>query len=318
MNLHRLDLVSLSLFALVVRSGSISKGAELAHLAIGAASKRIADLESSIGTELFERHSRGITLTAAGEALKHHAQRILNDVDLMTADLSDYAAGVVGAVRLWANTSAITQFLPSDIAAFTAANPEIRIELEEQNSEQIALAVIDGHADFGIMADQMPTLGLQTTLYRRDRLVLVVPNGHPLAQRKSASFDNALEFDFVSLAQNTSLAKRLQLATSLSGGRLKLRIQVRSFDAMCLMVAAGLGIAVLPDAAVRPHLRSMGLHKIGLSDEWAHRELLICARDLNALPKPARRLVNHLIGSSPTAGADAAPEDAKPNKVSTR
>ena len=72
MNLHRLDLVSLSLFALIVRSGSISKGADLARLAIGAASKRIADLESTIGAELFERHSRGITLTAAGEALKLH------------------------------------------------------------------------------------------------------------------------------------------------------------------------------------------------------------------------------------------------------
>lgn len=301
MNLHRLDLVSLSLFALVVRSGSISKGAELAHLAIGAASKRIADLESTIGTPLFERHSRGITLTAAGEALKHHAQRILHDVDQMSADLSDYAAGVVGTVRLWANTSAITQFLPADIAAFANANPAIRIELEEQNSEQIALAVVDGHADFGIMADQMPTLGLQTTLYRRDRLVLVVPKGHALARRKPVSFSDALEFDFVSLTHTTSLAKRLHLATSLSDGRLKPRIQVRSFDAMCLMVAAGLGIAVLPDAAARPHIRSMGLHKIELSEDWAERQLLICARDLNALPKPARLLVNHLIGSGPDA-----------------
>jgi DNA-binding transcriptional LysR family regulator len=135
--------------------------------------------------------------------------------------------------------------------------------------------------------------------------VLVVPKGHTLARRKTVSFDDALEFDFVSLSRNTSLAKRLQLATDVSGGRLKLRIQVRSFDAMCLMVAAGLGIAVLPDAAVRPHLRSMELHRIGLSENWAHRELLICARDLNALPKPARLLVNHLTRATPdTASTD--------------
>jgi DNA-binding transcriptional LysR family regulator len=306
MNLHRLDLVSLSLFALIVRSGSISKGAELAHLAIGAASKRIADLESTIGAELFERHSRGITLTAAGEALKLHAQRILNDVDLMTADMSDYAAGVVGVVRLWANTSAVTQFLPSEIAEFNASNPEIRIELEEQDSEQVALAVVDGVADFGIMADQMPTFGLQTMPYRHDHLVLVIPDGHPLTRRESVSFIDALEFDFVSLSRNTSLAKRLQAATAFSGGQLKLRIQVRSFDAMCLMVAAGLGIAVLPDAAAGPHLRSMGLHKIGLSEDWAHRELLICARDLKALRKPARLLVDHLTRAAPeTAQAPA-------------
>lgn len=299
MNLHRLDLVSLSLFALIVRSGSISKGAELAHLAIGAASKRIADLESTIGAGLFERHSRGITLTAAGEALKLHAQRILADVDLMTADMSDYAAGVVGVVRLWANTSAVTQFLPSEIAQFNSRNPEIRIELEEQDSEQVALAVVDGLADFGIIADQMPTFGLQTMPYHHDHLVLVIPGGHPLTRRDSVAFIDALEFDFVSLSRNTSLAKRLQAATVFSGGQLKLRIQVRSFDAMCLMVAAGLGIAVLPDAAASPHLRSMGLHKISLSEDWAHRELLICARDLSALRKPARLLVDHLTHIAP-------------------
>lgn len=188
-------------------------------------SARQASGSPSIRTALFERHSRGIPLTAAGERLKHHAQRILNDVDLMTADLSDYAAGVVGVVRLWVNTSAVTEFLPADIAAFTSVNPDIRIELKEQNSEEIALAVVDGHTDFGIMADQMPTLDLQTTLDRRDRLVLVVPDGHPLVRRKSvSSFGDALEFDFVSLTHNTSLAKRLQLSTGLSGGRLKLRV----------------------------------------------------------------------------------------------
>jgi DNA-binding transcriptional LysR family regulator len=305
MNLHRVDLVSLSLFALIVRSGSISKGAELAHLAVGAASKRIADLEATVGTALFERHSRGITLTAAGEALKQHAQRILNDVDLMTADMSDYAAGVVGVVRLWANTSAVTQFLPSDIAAFNAANPEIRIELEEQDSESVALAVVDGAADFGIMADQMPTFGLQTMPYRRDRLVLVAPVGHPLTQRDTVPFTDALDFDFVSLARGTSLAKRLQAAAAFAGKQLKLRIQVRSFDAMCLMVAAGLGIAVLPEVAVRPHLRSMDLHRIGLAEDWAVRDLLICARDLAALPKPARLLINHLTSAAPPSRDDA-------------
>ena len=104
MNLHRLDLVSLSLYSLVLRSGSISKGAELAHLAVGAASKRITDLEAAVGTELLERHSRGVTPTLAGQALQRHAQRILADVDQLAADLSDHARGVVGVVRLVANT----------------------------------------------------------------------------------------------------------------------------------------------------------------------------------------------------------------------
>jgi DNA-binding transcriptional LysR family regulator len=294
MNLHRLDLASLSLFALIVRTGSISKGAELSHLAVGAASKRITDLEAAVGVELLERHSRGVTLTAAGQALHEHAKRILSDVDHLAAELSDYAAGIVGVVRLWANTSAVIQFLPREIAAFTTTNPGIRIELEEQNSTEVVMAVLDGRTDFGIFADRTPALGLQIVQYRRDRLVLVVPKGHPLASHKAIHFHEALDFDFVSLSKGTSLAERLQLETDSLGRRLKLRIQVRSFDAMCQMVAAGLGVAVLPDAAIQPHLRSMGLRKIDLKDPWVQRGLLIGARDLKALPRPARLLVDHL------------------------
>lgn len=305
MNLHRLDLVSLSLFSFVVRTGSISKGAELAHLAVGAASKRISDLEAAVGAELLERHSRGVTPTVAGQALQRHAQRILSNVDDLAADLSDYASGMVGVVRLWANTSAVTQFLPADIAAFVTANPGIRIELDEQDSGKIVLAVLDGRADVGIFADRTPPLGLQTVEYRADRLVLVVPKPHALAACKAIDFADVTDLDFVSLSAGTSLAQRLQLEAEALGKRLRLRIQVRSFDAMCQMVAAGLGVAVLPDAAVRPHLRSMNLRKIDIRDDWVHRRLLIGARDFTALPRPVRLLVDHLMGGRPRGNAAA-------------
>ena len=293
-NLHRLDLVSLSLFSLVARSGSISKGAELALLAVGAASKRITDLEAAVGAVLLERHSRGVTLTVAGQALQRHAQRILSDVDQLAADLSDYASGLVGVVRLWANTSAVTQFLPHDIATFAEANPGIRIELEEEDSNAIVLAVLDGRADFGIFADRTPTLGLQAMNYREDRLVLVVPRGHALARRRSVRFEEAVEYDFVSLSKGTSLARRLEAETESLGRRLKMRIQVRSFDAMCQMVAAGMGVAILPGEAIQPHVRSMNLRQIALEDDWARRRLLIGLRDAGAVPRHVRLLIDHL------------------------
>lgn len=295
MNLHRLDLVSLALFGFVARSGSISRGAELAHLAVGAASKRISDLEAAVGAPLLERHSRGVTLTPAGQALQRHAQRILGDVDQLAAELSDFAAGVVGVVRLWANTSAVIQFLPADIAAFVADNPGIRIELEERDSADVVLAVADGRADLCIYAERTAPLGLQSLPYRQDRLVLVVRQDHPLAARASLDFVEATDFEFVSLSAGTSLAQRLQLESAALGRRLKLRIQVRSFDAMCHMVAAGLGVAVLPQAAVQPHLVSMGLRKLELRDAWVKRELLLGARDFAALPRPARLLMDHLL-----------------------
>jgi len=293
-NLHRLDLFSLSLFSLVARSGSISKGAELANLAVGAASKRITDLEAAVGTALLERHSRGITLTVAGQALQVHAQRILSDVDQLAADLSDYATGLVGVVRLWANTSAVTQFLPADVSSFVRANPGIRIELEEEDSSEVVLAVLDGRADFGIFADRTPAFGLHQMNYREDLLVLVVPQGHPLGRRRTVRFEEAIEYDFVSLPKGTSLAKRLQAETNALGRNLKMRLQVRSFDAMCQMVAAGLGVAVLPREAIQPHLRSMNLRQIELQDAWASRRLLIGLRDASAVPRHVRLLIDHL------------------------
>ncbi|MGM9489270.1 LysR substrate-binding domain-containing protein [Ideonella sp. YS5] len=297
MNLHRLDLVSLSLFSLVARTGSISKGAELALLAVGAASKRISDLEAAVGAELLERHSRGVTLTVAGQALQRHAARILSDVDQLAAELSDYASGLVGVVRLWANTSAVTQFLPLDISTFSHASPGIRIELEEKDSSEVVLAVLDGRADVGIFADRTPALGLQVLDYRQDRLVLVVPRGHALARRRAVRFEEAVEFDFVCLSKGTSLANRLQAETEALGRRLKMRIQVRSFDAICQMVAAGMGVAILPGEAIQPHVRSMNLRQIALEDAWASRSLLIGLRDAKVVPRHVRLLIDHLCQS---------------------
>ena len=295
MNLHRIDLVSLSLFGLIARTGSISQGAELAMLAVGAASKRVTDLEAAFGVTLLERHSRGVKLTPAGEALYDHVQRILADVDQMSADLSDHARGLLGVVRLWANTSAVTQFLPGDLARFAQAQPGIRIELNEADSHEVVMAVLDGRADLGIFADRTPTLGLQTQPYRRDRLVLVVPQGHALARRKKVAFAEAVDYDFVSLAQATSLAQRLELESRQMSKPLRIRIQVRSFDAMCQMVSAGLGIAVLPMAAAQPMEQALGLRLIELSDDWVARELMLGARDLGALARPVRYLLDHLV-----------------------
>ncbi len=315
MNLHRLDLVSLSLFSLVVRTGSISRGAELAHLAVAAASKRISDLEDAVGTELFERHSRGVTLTLAGQALQRHAQRILADVDHLAADLSDHASGIVGVVRLVANTSAVTQFLPADLAGFVAAHAGIRIEMDESDSREAVLAVVDGRADIGIFAERTPSFGLQTLTYRRDRLVLVVPAGHALANPPTSAprhFAEVADLDFVSLPAETSLAQRLAAESAAIGRRLRVRIHVRSFDAMCQMVAAGLGVAVLPDAAVQPHLRSMGLARIELADAWVARELLLGVRDLSALPRPVRLLLDHLVNAPVAPSVDPSAHTTAP------
>ena len=226
-------------------------GYELEHLAVGAACKRISDLKAAVDTELFDRHSRGVTLTAAGEALHRHAQRILHDVDLLAVALTDHAKGLTGVVRLWANTSTITQFMPADLASFSVLHPGIRIQMNEANSHEVVLAVLKGRTVLKVFAERTPEPGLQILPYRKDRLVLVAHPGHPLAARRRVDFAEAATYDFVSFSQGTSLAQRLPLASGRLGVPLRIRIRVRSFDAMCQMVNTGLGTAVLPGTAVQ-------------------------------------------------------------------
>jgi len=296
MNLARFDLVTLGLFVAVARQGSISAGARQSHLAVAAASKRISDLEAAVGAPLFFRHAAGVQLTEAGQACFHHALTILQDVERMAGVMSDYASGVRGQVRVCANTSAITQFLPDDLAQFMRLHPTIRIELEEHNSSDIVAAVMENRADVGIFADRTPCAGLVTVEYRQDELVIITPPGHPLAQNGPVHYADALEYDFVSLPQVTSLAARLLEESSRLERQFRLRIQVRSFDAMCRMVMAGLGVGVLPRIAAEPHVKSMGLSLVGLQDAWARRSLLIGMRDPAGLTVSARLLITHLCG----------------------
>lgn len=294
MNPARFDLVTLALFVNVAREGSISGGARRAHLAVGAASRRITDLEAALGTPLLYRLSSGVELTQAGHACLAHAQRVLHEVGQMAGSLSDFAHGLRGQVRIAANTSSLTQFLPEDLAGFMAQQPGVRIDLEEHNSAHIVQSVRDNRADLGIFADRTPCADLETFPYRRDELVLVAPPGHPLADRRTTSFMETIEFDYVGLPPTTSLAMRLQEESARLDQALRLRIQVRSFDAVCRMVAATRMIGILPRRAAAPHSRSMKLRLIGLDDGWARRWLLLGVRDSDALTTPTRLLLTHL------------------------
>jgi DNA-binding transcriptional LysR family regulator len=299
-NVARFDLVTLSLFVAVARAGSITRGAHQSNLALAAASKRISDLESHLGTSLLYRHANGVTLTEAGNACFQHALGIIQDVERMSGVMSDYAAGVRGQVRIWANTSAITQFLPDDLNAFIRSHTGIRIDIEERNSGDVVTGVRENRTDIGIFADPTPAQGIEVFDYRKQKLGLVVPQEHPLANHDSVSFAEALDYDFVSLSEATSLTERLYAECSRLQKSLQLRTQVRSFDAVCRMVKAGMGVGVLPLLS-QEELHAMGLKYIRLNDTWAERRLLLALRDTRALPAPVRLLASALSGAAAKA-----------------
>ena len=278
---RRLDLTSLQLFVAVCELGSIGRAAEREFIAASAVSKRLADLETAVDTQLLYRHNRGVTLTPAGESLLHHARAVLFGLEKMQGELSEYADGVRGHVRIHANISAIVQFLPEDLGAFVRTHGQVKIDLEEHLSHQVIHAVREGATDIGIChtaADGTEGDALPSRPYREDNLVLVVPQAHSLPSDTAIFFEEALAYDMIGLHAHSSIGVAMQRAAARNGQPLKLRMQVTGLDAMCRMIDNGLGI--------------------GLQDDWARRTLRIVARDFDTLPVTARLLVDHLTHSS--------------------
>lgn len=291
---RHLDLTTLQLFAAVGELGSIGKAAQREFIAASAISKRLSELESTVGTPLLVRHTRGVDLTPAGESLLHHARTLLFGLEKMQGELNEYATGVRGHVRVHASISAIVQFLPEDLGAFVAEHGSIKIDLEEHVSADVIRAVRDGACDLGICNTAMGTGDLQTRPYRQDHLMLVVPEGHRLAGASSVAFVDTLDDDHVGLHSNSSIYQAMHQTATAAGRPIRLRIHVTGLDAMCRMIHNGLGIGLIPDRAFGL-MRGFGrLCAVPLSDAWALRRLELVARDFATLPQAARLLTNHL------------------------
>jgi DNA-binding transcriptional LysR family regulator len=292
---RRLDLTSLQLFVAASECGSIGRAAEQEFIAASAASKRIGDLELTVGTPLFYRRARGVELTPAGQTLLHHARAVRFNLERMQADLSEFAQGVRGHVRVHANISAIVQFLPEDLAAFAGHHPQVKIDLNEHLSADVLRAVREGDCDLGICHPATPdTTDLSLRPYRQDRLVLVLPTDHALARNEALAFADTLDFDHIGLHSNSSIYLAMSRAAHQAGRSVRLRMQVTGLDAMCRMIQSGLGIGLMPDQAFAL-LRTMGgLSSVPLTDACPARELQLVARDFATLPVTARLLADHL------------------------
>jgi DNA-binding transcriptional LysR family regulator len=290
----RFDLADLRLFLNVVEAGSITHGAERAHLAIAAASTRIRNMEAALGIPLLHRERQGVKPTEAGRTLVQHARIMLQQFERMHGDLGQYAEGLRGQVRLLSNTNALTEFLPEPLSAFLAAHPQVNIDLEERLSDEIVTAIADGTADIGIVAGTVMMAGLETLPFRTDRFVLVVAHSHPLASVEHSSFGEVLDCDFVGLDRTSALQRFLSEKAERIGRRLKLRVQLRGFDAVCRLVECNVGIGVVPATTAERHAKTMAIHRIELTDEWALRKLTICVRRQDDLPLYAQALVRHL------------------------
>lgn len=290
----KLDPLSLKLFVSVIEEGTIAAAAEREHIVASAVSKRISELEIALDTQLLQRSNKGIQPTEAGTALMSLARGILHELDDVYMQMKEYSSGTRGYVRVFANISAITQFLPSELNCFLEKHPQVEVHLEEKISSVIVKSVAESVADIGIFTLGTHARNVEIIPYSADELVLITPREHPLAKKESVTFSETLDFNFVGLHAGGSMNLELLNAASRAGKSMKLRMQVTSFDAQCLMVEAGLGIGILPRSSANSFLKSLNINAITLDESWARRELAICVRSYDSLSVAARFLVDHL------------------------
>ncbi|WP_233853156.1 LysR family transcriptional regulator [Paraburkholderia sp. HD33-4] len=296
--LKKLDLTSLRLFVAVCQERNIARAAEREFIASSAVSRRIAEIEALIGLPVIQRQSRGITVTPVGETVLRYALAIIGNIEQMSAELSRFSTGVKGRVRVVANLSSIVQFLPEDVAAFGRAFPDVSIELEEENSADV-LRIVDEHgADFGICNPVAGSEAFEQVPYRQDRLAVLVPGGHRLASVARVSFDDLLHDSFVGLRSESALTRLLAQQAASAGRQLDVRMRVSSLDALCRMVHAGLGIAIVPEPVGLLYVNTLDVRLLPLADAWAERHLIIIFKAREQLSASAAALVSFL-GNQP-------------------
>ncbi len=289
------DLTDMQLMVNVAGAQSMTKGAERSFLSLPAASNRVKNLESHLGTALFYRNSQGVTLTPSGEAFVRHARIVLRQLEHLRGDIQEYASGVKGRVRVYANTTAMNEFMPEILAQYLAAHPDVNVELRERLSYLVVKAVADGTADIGVTAQAGGGESIEFLPYRTDRLALVTHIDHPLAGNTSVDFDETLSYDYVGLSEASAIHAFLLQAADDLGRVLRFRVEVSNFEAACRMIAAHVGIGVIPESAARRYVKDMPLKIISLNDAWALRRLHICVRQFDRLPVFAKELVSLLV-----------------------
>ncbi|MEY4523651.1 MAG: hypothetical protein RIR27_727 [Pseudomonadota bacterium] len=256
----------------------------------------MSELEETVGLVLLERSAKGVTLTQAGHTVMQHALRLFQGFEQFSNEIGDYSKGIKGHVRLWANMSALSEFLPLALASFLKLHPQIQVEVEEQLSSDIVKALVDGIADIGVFAEGTPVTGLNTIVIGVDELVIACSKDHPLYKNKNkiVSFKDCLQYDFVGLNRGSALLELTSRHAEKLGERMRLRIQVRSYDAMCKMISANLGIGVMPIQACSAQLQAMDLAAIKIKDSWSVRNLLLATNAGSALSPSSALLVEFL------------------------
>jgi len=291
--IRQVDLLTLKLFMSAVEEQQIGLAAIREHVAASTATKRIQDLEDIAGIRLLERSPKGVVPSPAGEVLARYIRRIFDHLDDMRAEIASFTDGMRGKLTVASARSIIVPFLAREIGEFQREYPLVDLVVSELENADVVQAVARGEADVGVFAPahELDLGGVDVTPYRQDRLIAVVPQGHPLAARGSITTEDLLAENLIVVG---AMVGAIRAAARRLGMEFEPRYSVRSTGVAVSLVQAGLGVTVQPECMVSHELFSR-VAVLELAEPWAVRRVQVATargREMNPI---ARALIQQLL-----------------------
>jgi LysR family transcriptional regulator, carnitine catabolism transcriptional activator len=286
-----LSLARIRSFVAVVDEKQFRRAAERIGISQPALSAHLHELERYLGATLLSRTTRSVRLTAEGEKFLGRARNILSDLDAAVLEIRDHVSLTRGRVTVAAIPSAASQILPKAVARFTARYPGIEVQMIELGAGAVQRSVASGEVDFAISTAPDRSSELSFTSLMRDRFVGVVPCDHRLARRSRVRLREFIDHPLITTVQGTSIRTALERAWLECGHTLHVTHSVTQHHTVVAMVAAGLGVALLPSLIVS---QREGVAVLTVVEPQITRDVGVIRRKGETLSSAAREFVASL------------------------
>jgi DNA-binding transcriptional LysR family regulator len=273
MNLHYLRA-----FATVAEQGSITRAARVLATSQPAVSKQLAELEDSLGSVLLDRLPRGVRLTAAGEVLLRHAERIFAAERAAEAELLELTGLMRGRLSIGASTTIGGYLLPAAIGAFNRAHPRVKLELAIANTAAIQAQVLDDVIDLGFTEGLVAGDQLAAEAFYRDEMVAIVSPDHFLLKRELVTCADLSRAPFIGRERGSGTRDIIEAAFRERGVTLEPVMSLGSTEAIKKAAEAGLGVAIASKLTVDRELAAGRLSVLPISDLHIVRALHVVRR----------------------------------------
>ncbi len=260
-----MNLNHLHIFHAVANSGSVTLGAERLMVSQPAVSKQIGLLERALKTKLFERHARGVRLTASGEILAGYARRIFALADEAHGALDDLAGLRTGRLAIGASTTLGVYLLPKVLVEFRRQYPGVQLHLEIENAQVLQQRLEDGLLDLGLTEVGIESAQLSAELFMQDDLIAVASPRHPLAKRRSVAAKAICQEPFITRETGSTTKSLVERTLAERGLLVNSVLSLSSTEAIKQAVSAGLGVAIISRMAAQPDLRAKRLVELRVS-----------------------------------------------------